>query len=184
MVLFIYFLLIATLQSSHAILSNNLGVGLKPRSAHHPLFLDTWRFNATTSTLQSLTGGKCIQPPPGAHGKVCAAEWCIEVSAVTIGFPVNGTATGAGVAFAECPKFNKHDTNKTDEAAYWQFTKDGRLLSRWVGIPGKVPSAAGLCLVHAATGLLELSNECEGPGAQWLLDHDTHQLSPANRPKP
>ena len=174
---FLLFLLADTLQIAHAILSNNLGVGLKPNSAKHPLFLDTWIYNATTATLQSVSAsGKCITTPPGAHTKqICAPEWCIAFSPVTI---AGKTAAGAGIAFTICPKIGA----TTTDAAHWNFTHDGRLVSRYKGRPGQDPSAVGLCLAHADTGVIELTKDCSGSSTQWRLDGQSHQLSPVNDP--
>ena len=173
----VFFLILADFfQFAHAILSDNLGVGLKPISVKHPLLLDTWVYNATSSTLQSVSAaGKCIYSPPGPHGikKTCAQEWCITVSPVTI---TGKTAVGTGIAFAKCPNFGAKTTNAT----HWKFTQDGRLVSGYIGRPGQEPSAVGLCLAHADTGLLELTKDCSDSTTQWHLDEKSQQLSPAN----
>lgn len=125
-----------------------LGVGLADCSARHHQLLGRWTFNASTFTVlaDGSAGPVCL----GANGD-------------------DGEHAGYGVVAARCPQ---PGSNLTDQVTTWAYLESNRLQS----LSGGVTPSAGLCLTHAASGMLELG-DCD-TATQWTFDAKG-RLSPA-----
>ena len=134
--------------------SDNLGLGLMDCTTSHPQLLSSWSFNATLATLESTTAGtNCWK---AGDPSTCNDRWCVGVSGENL---PNTSGVGLGVFLTSCPNHGAYDphANFSTQGTYWEYdASSGHLTSLWVG-DANTGSTRGLCLDHAASGVLASS---------------------------
>ena len=154
--------------------SDNLGIGLMDCGTSHPQLLSSWSYNATLATLKSTTAGtNCWKPNDPS---TCNDQWCVGVSGEKL---PNTSGVGLGVFLTNCPNNGNYDphANFSTQSTYWSYnTSSGRLMSLWTG-DANTGSTRGLCLDHAASGVIELA-PCAN-SSTWAIDSSTGHMVPS-----